>query len=146
MASKTTLNAKNLEALGVERLAELLIEISTGSAAHKRRLRLELAGTGHGNEVVREVRKRFSSISRARTFIDWRKIKALKSDLQALRATIVNTIAPNDSHEALELMWQFQALADSIFERCSDGSGTIIAIFHDACMDLGAIAAQAGWS
>ena len=32
MASKITLNAKNLETLGAERLAELLIEISTGSA------------------------------------------------------------------------------------------------------------------
>lgn len=142
MASKTTLNVKNLEALGVERLAELLIEISTGSAAHKRRLRLELAGTGNGDEVVREVRKRLSSISRSRTFVDWRKIKTLRNDLQTLRSTIVNTIAPNDPDEALELMWQFQALADSIFERCSDGSGTIIAIFRDACMDLGTIAAR----
>jgi len=44
MALKTTLNAKNLEVLGAERLAELLIEISTGSAATKRRLRIELAG------------------------------------------------------------------------------------------------------
>ena len=33
MASKSTLNAKNLEALGTERLAQLLIEISTGDAA-----------------------------------------------------------------------------------------------------------------
>jgi len=44
MASKTTLNVKNLEALGAERLAQLLIEFSTGNAAAKRRLRLALAG------------------------------------------------------------------------------------------------------
>ena len=44
MASKTTLNAKNLEALGTERLAQLLIEVSTGNAAAKRKLRLALAG------------------------------------------------------------------------------------------------------
>jgi hypothetical protein len=44
MVSKTTLNAKNLETLGARRLAELLIDISTGSAAAKRKLRLELAG------------------------------------------------------------------------------------------------------
>ena len=30
MASKSTLNVKNLEALGAERLAKLLIDISTG--------------------------------------------------------------------------------------------------------------------
>ena len=40
MASKTNLNAKNLEALGAERLAALLLEISAGNAAAKRRLRL----------------------------------------------------------------------------------------------------------
>ena len=44
MASKTTLNAKNLESLGAGRLAELLIDISTGSAAATRKLRLALAG------------------------------------------------------------------------------------------------------
>ena len=44
MASKKTLNAKNLKALGARRLAELLIEISTGNTLAKRRLRLELAG------------------------------------------------------------------------------------------------------
>ncbi|MBG0807943.1 hypothetical protein IY145_00665 [Methylosinus sp. H3A] len=44
MAPKNTLNAQNLEALGAERLAELLMEISSGDAAIKRRLRLALAG------------------------------------------------------------------------------------------------------
>ena len=33
VTSKNTLSAKNLEALGAERLAELPIEISTGNAA-----------------------------------------------------------------------------------------------------------------
>jgi hypothetical protein len=53
MASKSTLNAKNLETLGAERLAELLIEISTGSAVAKRRLRLELAGAQSPKEAAR---------------------------------------------------------------------------------------------
>ena len=37
-------------------------------------------------------------------------------------------------------MWQFMALANSIFERCDDSSGTVISIFHAACRDLGEIA------
>ncbi len=61
MASKTTLNAKNLETLGAERLAELLVEISTGSAMAKRRLRLELAGAQSPKEAGREVAKRLTS-------------------------------------------------------------------------------------
>jgi hypothetical protein len=64
LGSKKTLNAKNLEALGAERLAGLLIEISTGSAAAKRRLRLELAGAESPREVAKEVRKRLATITR----------------------------------------------------------------------------------
>ncbi len=58
MASKTTLNAKNLEALGTERLAELLIDISTGNAAAKRKPRLALAGAQSPSEAAREITKR----------------------------------------------------------------------------------------
>lgn len=144
MAAKTTLNAKNLEALGAQRLAELLIEISTGSAAHKRRLRMELAGNHSGAEVAREVRKRLTSIARARTFIDWRKVKALKADLETQRKTIVETVAADDPKEAFELIWQFLALADSLFERSDDGSGSLIQSFHQACADASVIAKSAG--
>ena len=41
--SKKTLNHANLAALGADRLAHLLMEVSTGSADIKRRLRLELS-------------------------------------------------------------------------------------------------------
>jgi hypothetical protein len=144
MATKTTLNAKNLEALGGQRLAELLIEISTGSAAHKRRLRMELARNLSGGEVAREVRKRLSSIGRARTFIDWRKVKATKTDLETQRKTIVETVAPEDADEAFELIWQFLTLADSILQRSDDGSGSLVQSFHQACADAGLIAKLAG--
>jgi hypothetical protein len=143
MAAKTTLNAKNLEALGAGRLSELLIEISTGSAAHKRRLRMELAGNHSSAEVGREVRKRLASIARARTFIDWRKVKALKADLETQRKTIVDVVAADDAKEAFELIWQFLAIADSIFERSDDGSGSLIQSFHQACIDAGFIAKSA---
>lgn len=143
MASKTTLNAKNLEALGVERLAELLIEISTGNANHKRRLRMELVGNASGVELAREVRKRLGSIARAKSWIDWQKVKSVKADLEAQRKTIAEKIAIFDPDEAFELIWQFHSLADPIFERSNDGSGTLIESFHAACDDAGRIAALA---
>jgi hypothetical protein len=71
MAAKTTLNAKNLETLGLERLAELLIEISSGNAAAKRRLKLELVGARTPGELGQEVRKRLTVITRSRSFVDW---------------------------------------------------------------------------
>ncbi|MGR9374918.1 DUF6880 family protein [Rhizobium leguminosarum] len=143
MAAKTTLNAKNLESLGAQRLAELLVEISIGSAAHKRRLRMELAGNHGGAEVAREVRKRLASIARARTVINWRKVKALKSDLETQRKTITETVAADDPQEAFELIWQFLALANPIFERSNESSGSVVQSFHQACEDAAAIAASA---
>ena len=43
---------KKLEALGLERLAVLLIEISAGNAAAKRRLRMGLAGAQSPAELA----------------------------------------------------------------------------------------------
>jgi len=143
MASKTTLNSKNLEALGAERLAELLIEISTGNANHKRLLRMELVGNSSGVELAREVRKRLGSIARSRSWINWQKVKSVKADLEAQRKSIIEKIAPNDPHDAFELIWQFLSLADSIFERSHDGSGVLIESFHTACEDAGRIATLA---
>ena len=141
MASKTTLNAKNLEALGAERLAELLIDVSTGNAAAKRKLRLALAGAHSPREAAREITKRLTSIARARSFITWKNRKALVDDLETQRRAIVGQIAPADPDEALALMRRFMALATPVFERCDDSSGTVIGIFHEACADLGKLAA-----
>lgn len=143
VASKKTLNAKNLEALGAQRLAELLVEISTGNATAKRRLRLELAGSQSPAEVGGEVRKRLVTIGRSYSFIDWHQMKALVEDLGVQRRAIVEQIAKHDASEALELMWRFMALASSIFERCDDSSGTLTGFFHSACEDLGEIATAA---
>ena len=143
MASKKTLNAKNLEALGAERLAELLIEISTGNSVAKRRLRLELAGTESPAEVAREIRKRLTATSRSRSFVDWQNMRALVSDLETQHRAIVDQVAKADPISGLDLIWRFLALASSIFGRSDDGSGTLIDVFHLACSDLGKIAKAA---
>jgi hypothetical protein len=143
MASRTTLNAKNLEALGAKRLAELLIELSTGDAAAKRRLRLELAGTTGTGDVVREICKRLTAISKSRTYVDWPKRKALVKDLDTQRRAIVEQVAKDDPLEALGLMWQLLGLANSVFGACDDSSGTVIGVFDQAVTDLGEIATAA---
>ncbi len=143
MASKTTLNAKNLEPLGAARLAELLIEISTGSAVAKRRLRLELAGAQSPKEAAREVAKRLTRIARARSFVNWQNRKPLVTDLQSQLRAIREQIAPADPAEALALAWRFLQVATPLFERCDDSSGIVIGVFHDACALLGEIALAA---
>jgi len=143
VTSKNTLSAKNLEALGAERLAELLIEISTGNAAAKQRLRLESAGAQSPGEVAKEVRKRLITIARSRSFVDWQNRRTLIEDLETQRRAIVDQVAKADPAEALELIWRFMALANPVFGRCDDSSGTVIGVFHAACRDLGEIAQAA---
>jgi hypothetical protein len=143
VTSKNTLSAKNLEALGAARLAELLIEISTGNAAAKRRLRLELAGAQSPGEVAKEVRKRLTAVARSQSFVDWQNRRILVEDLETQRRAIVDQVAKADPAEALELVWRFMALANPVFGRCDDSSGTVIGVFHAACRDLGEIAQAA---
>lgn len=143
MASKKTLNAKNLEALGAERLAQLLIDLSTGNAEAKRQLRLELAGALSPADAAKEVRKRLSTIQRSNTFVNWENRHKLVKDLQTQCNAITNIVGKHDPKTALELLWRFCELADSIFARCDDSSGTVIGIFHDAVEDLIATAAKA---
>jgi hypothetical protein len=144
VAAKTALNAKNLEALGPERLAELLMEISAGDAAVKRRLRFELAGAQSPGELAREVRKRLTAIARSRSFVDWQGVRSLADDLDTQRRAIVETVAKVNPQEALDLLWRFMVLASSVFERCDDSNGVVIGVFHEACNDMGDVALQAG--
>ena len=142
MASQKTLNKTNLEALGAERLAELLIEVSSGNASVKRRIRLELASAQSPAEVAKEIRKRLTTIARSRSFVDWQNRRGLVDDLETQRRAI-HQLAKADPAEGLELMWRFTALANSVLGRCDDSSGTVGSIFHAACRDLGEMAQAA---
>jgi hypothetical protein len=143
VTAKTALNTKNLEALGAERLAELLIEISVGNAAAKRRLRVELAGAQSPAQLVKEVRKRFTMIARSRSFVDWRGVRSLADDLDTHRCAIVETIAKADPTEALDLLWRFMALTSPVLERCDDSNGMLMGVFHKACSNMGDVALKA---
>ena len=137
MASKTTLNAENLEALGVQRLAQLLMEIADGDGATKRRLRLELTAQEAPEAMAAEVRKRLTQIARSRSFADWRRVRELAVDLEAQHRAIIDKVAKIDAAEALELTWRFMEMAETVHGRCDDSNGAVGEVFRDACRDLG---------
>lgn len=143
MPSETTLNAKNLAAIGAERLAELLLDVTAGDAAARRRLRLELTSRG-GGDVASQIRKRLVSIAKSRSFVDWRKVKELGRDLAAQREAIATHVAATNPSEAFDLLWRMLEMAPSIYERCDDSNGAIGSVIASARDDLGAIAAEAG--
>lgn len=143
MASDKSLSATNLEKLGAKRLAALLIDITAGDAGAKRRLRLELASNAGGAEVAHEVRKRIATIGRSRSFLDWDKVKPLATDLATQHRAIIDHVAPSDPRAALELLWQFMALATPVMSRCDDSNGHLMGTFETALPDLGVLARAA---
>jgi len=137
------LTSKDLEALGAERLAALLMELAEDDAAIRRCLRYALAQTRGTDAVAGEVRKRLAGMRRAGSFIDWHRAKQLAGDLEQQRVLIVEKIAPEDPVTALELAWRFMELAEPVFGRCDDSSGWVGSVFRAMVEDLGRIATAA---
>ena len=119
-------------------MAALLIEISAGNAAAKRRLRMELAG------ALSRTRQRGAQAAHDHCAVALVSrlagARSLAGDLEIQRRAIVETVAKADSTEALDLLWRFMGLAPAILERCDDSSGTVIGVFHQACADIADVA------
>lgn len=93
----------------------MLISISTGDAAAKRRLRLELAGAESPDEVAKEVRKQLTVIGQSRAFVNWQNRRVLMEDMETQRRAIVGQVAEADTVEALLLMWRISPSSGSRF-------------------------------
>lgn len=130
--SKKTLNKANLEKLGAEKLAALVMDLVQGSATLQRRARMELSAAQGPKNVATDLRKRFASLRRSTSFVDWRKQRALVKDLEGLLAMIETSIAPHDANEAFELLWSFLQLAPSVHERTDDSNGAVGDVMRDA--------------
>jgi hypothetical protein len=130
--SKKTLNRANLERLGPERLAALVMDLVQGNAALQRRARMELSAAQGPKEVAADLRKRFASLRRATSFVDWRQQKALVKDLRGLLSMIETTVVPHDPDGAFDLLWSFLLLAPSIHERTDDSNGAVGDVLRDA--------------
>jgi hypothetical protein len=141
--SKKTLNQTNLEALGAEQLATLLMEISAGSADIKRRLRFELSYNLGPEDLAHEIRKRLASLRKSKTFIGWRKRKAMVKDLNTQAVMITDKIGPQDPTLAFDLLWQFIEMAPDIYLRVDDKKSEIRGVFDTALQGFEGIAPRA---
>ena len=143
MAGSSSLNAKNLEALGAARLAELLLTLSEGDAGAKRLLRLALAEQKGPAEIAREVRKRLATIERSGSFLDDHQRDRLLKDLERQRQAISGPIADHDPSLALELFWDLLGLAEGLMDRCDDSDAAVRDFFHQSSAALGQVAQKA---
>jgi hypothetical protein len=143
MASKKTVTFENLAALGLERLAAILVDLADADAEVKRRLRLELAAQVGGDTITAEIGKRITALKNAHSFVDWQKQQDFVKDLDLQRTMIVERVAPSRPDLALDLMWRFMALAEPVINRVDDSNGSVGDVLRSACEDLGVIAVKA---
>jgi hypothetical protein len=143
MVSTKAVNLANLEALGAQRLAELLLELGIGDAEIKRRLRLELSAEAGAEAVAGAIGKRLTALRQGRSFVDWQKRRAFVKDLDLQRPLIVEKVAQDRPDLALELLWRFMELAEPVLNRVDDSRGQVGDVFRRACDDLGTVALKA---
>jgi hypothetical protein len=143
MASKKTITKDNLVALGVDRLAAILVELADDNTDVKRHLRLELAAQMGGETIAAEIARGITALRSARSFLDREKQREFVKDLDLQRAMIVDRVAETRADLALDLLWRFMDLAEPVFNRVDDSSAAVESVFRFACEDLGTIAIKA---
>lgn len=139
--SKTTLSEVNLVDLGPERLAAILLDLSSDSHV-KRVLRLELFAESNAEGLALEISKRLATVGKSSSRINWRKRAAFAKDLD-LHRRMIERLAEDDATAALELMLDLLDMATPTLDRLSQAEGPIGDVFLAARDGIGAIAAQA---
>jgi len=139
--SRTTLSEANLVDLGPERLAAILLELSSDSHV-KRVLRLELFAESNTEGLALEISKRLATVGKSQARINWRKRAAFAKDLD-LHRKMIERLATDDANAALDLMLDLLDLATPTLDRLSQAEGPIGDVFLAARDGVGAIAAQA---
>ncbi len=135
----TTVTKENLKALGVDRLADLLVELSEQDAVLTRKLRMALTATHAKDKLGKEIEKRLRTIQRSRGFLPWDRIKPLATELDTLRRSILDDVATTDVEQAISAMRLLVELAPSVYERSDDSSGYLSDVFREAASDLGTL-------
>lgn len=144
VASLKKVTPENLAALGVERLAEILVAVADTRPDVKRRLRMELAAAQGGDHLAVEIDKRLVSLQTSRGKVSWRQRPTFVRDLDILRALIADRLAPLDGPAALERLWLFMELTRRLGARVRDKDGEMGAVFDRAASDIGALIGQSG--
>src|SRR4051794_20648344 len=139
MARRATLTHEALLALGLDKLAKLVVDEASRNAGFKRIVNAALAGARGPDAVAAIVTRRLTALQKARGFIDWEKRKAFVADLRATLATITDELGAADSSLAAEQGLRFLATAERVFERVDDSSGQVQQVYWDAAEAIPAL-------
>ena len=147
--SKTTAASRKptietLVALGPQRLAQLILTQADADPLFARAVRMALAAKEDVSSLAHEIDKRLKTIRRSTSFVDWDKVRPLARDLDQLRENIVGVLAEQSIKLAIDQMQLFLSLAESVYERADDSSGSLGDVFRQGSENLGDLWVRAG--
>ncbi|WP_162999533.1 DUF6880 family protein [Burkholderia sp. Nafp2/4-1b] len=136
------IDAHALRSLGLERLAALLAESAATHPHIRRQLQFECASKKRG-DIVTAARRWMRAFREQPSCLDARQVRALSEELDAMRIAISSQVAVDAPDVAADLMWQFIALAVSVFECTTEEGWEISKVFDRACDDVVKLSAHA---
>jgi hypothetical protein len=139
LARKNSVTAENLAALGVERLAALLMDLGKADGGVRKRLVLALAERGGPANLIKAVDRRLTALANSYGEIVLEKEKTYAAEIDGLRRVITQSLAPVDARAAAERLSRLIRLAPAVLQRVDDSSGRFDGIFCAAVTDLATV-------
>ena len=127
---------ETLQALGLERVAELMIEECGSNSQFKQRVQRAIAAVSEPKSLISLVKKQLAGLARGTKFYEARAASELSDKLDEVRRAILNEVAPLDIEAAIELSEKFLSMHGKIFERADDSYGEIGTVFFQGVKDL----------
>ena len=143
MVAKRKLTIETLSKLGRRKLAELLIAEAAGNHQLTQTLNLKISAEEGPAALGASLGTRLATLAKSRSMLSYDEGRELIAELDGLRTTIVETLGPQESRLAFELLLKLIDLHPSILERVDDSSGRVGNVFRTACDDLGPLAQRA---
>ena len=143
MVAKRKLTIESLSKLGRRKLAELLIAEAAGNHQLTQTLNLTISAEEGPAALGASLGTRLAMLAKSRSMLSYDEGRELIAELDGLRTTIVETLGPQESRLAFELLLKLIDLHPSILERVDDSSGRVGNVFRTACDDLGPLAQRA---
>ena len=143
MVAKRKLTIESLSKQGRRKLAELLIAEAAGNHQLTQTLNLKISAEEGPAALGASLGTRLATLAKSRSMLSYDEGRELITELDGLRTTIVETLGPQESRLAFELLLKLIDLHPSILERVDDSSGRVGNVFRTACDDLGPLAQRA---
>jgi hypothetical protein len=143
MVAKRKLTIESLSKLGRRKLAELLIAEAAGNQQLTQTLNLKISAEEGPAALGASLGTRLATLAKSRSMLSYDEGRELIAELDGLRTAIVETLGPQESRLAFELLLKLIDLHPSILERVDDSSGRVGNVFRTACDDLGPLAQRA---